>query len=55
MSRFDWMPSLVTFLPLLGVLVLIFLPREKVRWHRICGILSTLPPLLLSLVDVCAI
>lgn len=50
MSRFDWMPSLVTFLPLLGVLVLIFLPREKVRWHRICGILSTLPPLLLSLV-----
>ena len=49
MSWFNWLPSLVTFLPLLGVVVLIFLPREKVGWHRLCGGVAALPPLLLSL------
>lgn len=44
----EWILTLLTFSPLLGVLVLLFLPREKGTIHRIVGTLATLPSLILS-------
>jgi len=41
--------SLITFLPLLGVLVLLFLPGTHARAHKIAGIAATALPLVLSL------
>ncbi|RAL24593.1 complex I subunit 4 family protein [Thermoflavimicrobium daqui] len=44
----QWLPTLITFSPLLGIIILLFIPREKERVHRSIGILATLPPLVLS-------
>ncbi len=43
-----WLPTLITFLPLIGVLVILFLPRDKRGWHRLAAFLATLPSLLLA-------
>lgn len=40
--------SLITFSPLLGVLVLLFLPKQQGRWLKTAAIVTTLVPLLLS-------
>ncbi|MBA4495972.1 NuoM family protein [Paenactinomyces guangxiensis] len=44
----DWSPTLVTFAPLIGVFLILCLPRKKQGWHRLTGILATLPSLALS-------
>ncbi|MBA4602973.1 complex I subunit 4 family protein [Thermoactinomyces mirandus] len=49
MSWINWLPALVTFFPLLGVAVLLFLPREKTGLHRFWGIMATLPSLFFAL------
>lgn len=49
MSWTNWLPSLVTFFPLLGVVVLLFLPREKTGLHRFWGIMATLPSLFFAI------
>ncbi|HEX7058135.1 MAG TPA: NADH-quinone oxidoreductase subunit M [Bacilli bacterium] len=41
--------SLITFSPLLGILVLLFMPRGNGRWLKIVGIATTLLPLVLSI------
>ncbi|MBM7566516.1 complex I subunit 4 family protein [Paenibacillus sacheonensis] len=41
--------SLITFSPLLGLLVLLFLPKQRSRWIKVTAITATLLPLLLSL------
>ncbi|NBD26753.1 complex I subunit 4 family protein [Paenibacillus glycinis] len=40
--------SLITFSPLLGLLVLLFLPKHRSRWLKVTAITATLLPLLLS-------
>lgn len=40
--------SMITFSPLLGLLVLLFLPKHRSRWLKITAITATLLPLLLS-------
>lgn len=44
------LPTLITFAPLIGLVLLLFLPREKSGAHRVVGILGTLPSLVLALV-----
>jgi NADH-quinone oxidoreductase subunit M len=44
------LPTLITFAPLIGLVVLLLLPREKSGAHRVVGILGTLPSLGLALV-----
>ncbi|REE91465.1 NADH-quinone oxidoreductase subunit M [Paenibacillus taihuensis] len=41
--------SLITFSPLLGILVLLFLPKHRSRWLKATAIIATILPLLLSL------
>ncbi|MFB9326958.1 NuoM family protein [Paenibacillus aurantiacus] len=41
--------SLITFSPLLGLLVLLFLPKQKARWLKATAITATLVPLVLAL------
>ncbi|QHT63481.1 NADH-quinone oxidoreductase subunit M [Paenibacillus lycopersici] len=41
--------SLITFSPLLGLLVVLFLPKHRSRWIKVTAITATLLPLLLSL------
>lgn len=41
--------SLITFSPLLGILVLLFLPKHRSRWLKVTAITATILPLLLSL------
>ncbi|TYP75682.1 complex I subunit 4 family protein [Paenibacillus methanolicus] len=41
--------SLITFSPLLGLLVLLFLPKQRSRWLKITAIAATFIPLALSL------
>ncbi|QHW32559.1 NADH-quinone oxidoreductase subunit M [Paenibacillus rhizovicinus] len=41
--------SMITFSPLLGLLVLLFLPKQRSRWIKITAITATVLPLLLSL------
>ncbi|SFT25444.1 NuoM family protein [Paenibacillus sp. BC26] len=41
--------SLITFSPLLGILVLLFLPKHRSRWLKVVAITATILPLLLSL------
>ncbi|SDX27427.1 NuoM family protein [Paenibacillus sp. CF384] len=41
--------SLITFSPLLGILVLLFLPKQRSRWLKVAAISATILPLLLSL------
>jgi len=43
------LPTLLTFSPLLGVVVLLAVPGKQLRWVRAAGMLATLPPLLLAL------
>ncbi len=40
--------SLITFSPLLGVLILLFMPKRHVRWIKSIAIAATLIPLLLA-------
>jgi NADH-quinone oxidoreductase subunit M len=49
-SWIDWLPTLVTFFPLLGALILLFFPRDLVNGHRLVGILGTVPSLILAIV-----
>lgn len=49
-TMMDWLPTWLTFAPLLGVIVLLCLPRQKKSWHRLVGVLATLPSLVMSLV-----
>jgi NADH-quinone oxidoreductase subunit M len=44
------LPTLITFAPLIGLVVLLFLPQDKTRAHRMVGIAGTLPSLVLALV-----
>jgi NADH-quinone oxidoreductase subunit M len=46
----QWLPILLSFTPLLGLILLLSLPKEKERLHRMVAILGTLPPLILSFV-----
>ena len=41
--------SFIIFSPLLGLLVLLFLPKHRSRWLKTTAIITTLIPLLLSL------
>ncbi|QYR22075.1 NADH-quinone oxidoreductase subunit M [Paenibacillus sp. sptzw28] len=41
--------SLITFSPLLGIIVLLLLPKQSSRWLKVTAIAATLIPLLLSL------
>lgn len=41
----SWLPTLVTFSPMVGLLVLLFLPRSKQTWHRFATVLGSLLPL----------
>ncbi|SEN62790.1 NuoM family protein [Paenibacillus sp. OV219] len=41
--------SLITFSPLLGILILLFLPKHRSRWLKVTAITATILPLLLSL------
>lgn len=50
MKLFQWLPIFLSFTPLLGVLPMLFLPREKERLLRTVAILGTLPPLVISFV-----
>ncbi|SEM79506.1 complex I subunit 4 family protein [Lihuaxuella thermophila] len=43
-----WLPTLITFLPLIGVPVILCLPRKQTGWHRLAAMLATLPSLLLA-------
>src|SRR4051794_36878489 len=40
--------SLIAFSPLLGVLILLFLPKDKGQWIKIVGIAATFIPLILA-------
>ncbi|TCS95607.1 complex I subunit 4 family protein [Hazenella coriacea] len=40
-----WLPTLVTFSPLVGLLVLLLLSRDKKGWHRWVTVLASLIPL----------
>ena len=40
--------SLITFSPLLGVLILLFVPKDKGQWIKIIGIAATFIPLILA-------
>jgi NADH-quinone oxidoreductase subunit M len=40
--------SLITFSPLLGILVLLFVPKHKGQWIKIIGIAATIIPLILA-------
>jgi NADH-quinone oxidoreductase subunit M len=40
--------SLITFSPLLGVLLLLFTPKDKGQWIKIIGIAATILPLILA-------
>ncbi|OGX61476.1 MAG: NADH-quinone oxidoreductase subunit M [Paenibacillus sp. RIFOXYA1_FULL_44_5] len=44
----NYLLSLITFSPLLGVLVILFMPKEKGRAIRIVAVVTTLIPLVLS-------
>lgn len=44
-----WLPTWITFAPLLGVILLLFIPKTQVMVHRIIGILATLPSLGLAI------
>jgi NADH-quinone oxidoreductase subunit M len=44
----NWILSLITFSPLLGVLVLLFIPNQKGRAIKTIGMLTTFIPLLLA-------
>ncbi|SFI66133.1 complex I subunit 4 family protein [Thermoflavimicrobium dichotomicum] len=48
MTWSQWLPTLITFSPLLGVLVIWMTPREKATLHRMMGIWATIPPLVLA-------
>lgn len=50
MKLFQWLPLFLSFTPLLGLLPMLFLPREKERLMRMVAILGTLPPLIISFV-----
>ncbi|WP_274654268.1 complex I subunit 4 family protein [Paenibacillus humicola] len=41
--------SLITFSPLLGILVILFLPKQRSGWLKTAGIVTTLIPLALTL------
>lgn len=41
--------SLITFSPLLGLLVILFLPKQRAQWLKITAIITTLVPLALAL------
>lgn len=45
-----YLPTFITFSPLLGVMVLLFLSGDRTRWIRRVGMLGTLPPLILALI-----
>ncbi|GGE05149.1 NADH-quinone oxidoreductase subunit M [Marinithermofilum abyssi] len=45
----EMLPSWITWAPLLGVLVLLWIPRERTAAIRWVGVLATLPSLVLSL------
>jgi NADH-quinone oxidoreductase subunit M len=42
------LPTWLVFSPLLGVLALLVVPRERTAWLRTVGVLATLPPLVLA-------
>lgn len=45
----DWpILSIIAFSPLLGVLVILFLPKHNGKWIRLTGVIATLIPLVLS-------
>lgn len=48
MSKLHYLPALLPIMPLIGLLVLLFLPKGSTRIHRIIGIVSTIPSLLLG-------
>ncbi|ULL19487.1 NADH-quinone oxidoreductase subunit M [Paenibacillus sp. H1-7] len=48
MSDSSYILSLITFSPLLGVLVLLFMPKDRGRWIKTIAIIATLIPLALS-------
>ena len=49
-SWFNWLPTWIMLSPLLGVAVLLLIPREQVSWLKRVGFLGTLPPLVLALI-----
>lgn len=49
MKIFDlWLPTWIILAPLLGVLILLWIPKKNIAVHRIIGILATLPSLSLA-------
>lgn len=50
MTWANWLPLIIPFAPLVGVIVLLFLPRNKPKLHRAIGIGGTVIPLILALV-----
>ncbi len=44
----QWLPTWITLSPLLGVALLLMVPRESKKAHRIIGILTTFIPLILA-------
>jgi NADH-quinone oxidoreductase subunit M len=49
MTVWNGLPTWVTFSPLLGMLVLLFIPRQQNQWLKWVGMAGTLPPLILAL------
>lgn len=49
MTVWNGLPTWVTFSPLLGMLVLLFIPRQQNRWLKWVGMAGTLPPCILAL------
>lgn len=41
--------SAITFLPLLGAIIILVLPKDKVRWHRSCAMIFSLLSFIFSL------
>ncbi|SDW41940.1 NADH-quinone oxidoreductase subunit M [Marininema mesophilum] len=47
------LPTFILFSPLIGVAVILWLPRQKSQWIRMAGLLGTLPPLLFAFFLAC--
>lgn len=46
----SWILTVITFVPLLGALVLMFIPRDKAGAIKLTSLLFSLPPLVLSII-----
>ena len=45
--------SMIIFSPLLGVLILMFIPKEQGRWIKIVGVATAFPTTYTRCIDVC--